>query len=83
MLIIKAIIGFIYIGTPLMFEEWVNGDLYSFSCASISRYTHVHVRARTPLPQGGIFAYWLLRADYFSNQTHHNQGRQLARLDLC
>jgi hypothetical protein len=31
----------------------------------------------------GIFAYRLLRADYSSNQTCHNQGRQLARLGLC
>lgn len=34
-------------------------------------------------PSVGIFAYRLLRADYYSNQNQHNQRRQLARLGLC
>lgn len=30
-----------------------------------------------------FFAYRLLIVDYSSNQSRHNQGRQLVRLGLC
>lgn len=49
---------------------------HTHTCTRAHTHTHTH-------PSAGIFAYRLLRADYSSNQTRHNQGRQLVRLGLC
>ena len=71
MLIIKTIFGCLPVGTPLMFEEGVSGDLYSFTCHP--PHTRVHAHTHTHTPSAGIFAYRLLRADYSPNQNRHNQ----------
>ena len=42
----KGITGFVRVGIPLMFEERVNDDLHSYSCASI-RHTGAHTRTHT------------------------------------